>query len=66
MLFGILMFLLLCGIVSLVGSLNLVGWAVGLIAWIGSLPVFLGIAVCVAPFILAYVLSKFIKASKKK
>lgn len=70
MLEGILLFLLMCVFVNIVtsifGKINLIGGVLLIIDWIGHLPVIAGIAVCVAPFIIACILSNIIKASRKK
>ena len=67
---GILLFLLMCVGVSVVtsifGKINLIGGVLLIIDWIGHLPVIAGIAVCLAPFIIAFILSSIIKASRKK
>lgn len=65
MLMGIFCFILVCVFVSFFETFNLIGGVVAIIAWIGQLSVFTGILVCVAPFILAFVLAKIIKASRK-
>ena len=65
MLYCILGFLLMCSVVSIIGDLNLFGWCLALIEWIGNLPTILGVAVLVAPFIIAFILSKIIKAKRK-
>lgn len=66
MLMGIFCFLLMCLAVSILGNLNPIGWILAIIEWIGNLPVFWGIVVCLSPFILSFVLSSFIKAYRKK
>ena len=67
---GILRFLLMCIgvniVTSIFGKINLIGGVLLIIDWIGHLPVIAGIAVCLAPFIVASILSSIIKASKKK
>lgn len=65
MLYCILGFLLICFVESISGGLNLFGWCLAIIEWIGNLPTIWGIVVLLAPFVLAFVLSKIIKAIRK-
>lgn len=65
MLYCILGFLFICLVTSIFGSLNLFGWCLALIEWIGNLPVYWGVTVVLAPFILAFIISKIIKVKWK-
>ena len=65
MLYCILGFLLMCSVVSIIGDLNLFGWCLALIEWIGNLPTIIGIVVLAVPFVLAFVVCKIIKAKRK-